>query len=53
MEGGGGGLGLELGVGVVYGLVKEKKGGRLEDGWRMEDGKGFGLRIKKKELTTC
>ena len=37
---------MELGVGVVDGLVK--KGGRLEDGWRMEDGKGFGLRIKKK-----
>ena len=30
-----------------------EKGGRLEDGWRMEDGKGLGLRIKKTELTTC
>ena len=36
-----------MGVGVVDGLVK--KGGRLEDGWRMEDGKGFGLRIKKRD----
>ena len=37
---GGGGLGLELGVGVVYDLVKEKKGGgwRMVGGWRMEKG---------------